>query len=527
MKYFIFRNNTVENLFQGFTAEFSGYDDISSWNEEADIFVWFYQAPIVFSNQDLAAAIRHIPDKIQLVANRIKKPFVVLTIECFFENSWVNADRIVRQAVVESNQLILELEEKLSNVYVVDFSEFSGQIEKKVDWRYYYISQSIISPSLAKRFAGWFQQKIAAILSGRKKCLVLDLDNTLWGGVLGEDGITGIQLGNTYPGNAFRDFQLGILEAARHGVILTICSKNNETDVIEAWEKHPGMIISKNQVSAYRINWNDKVTNIIELAEELNIGLDSMVFIDDNPVERGRVREFLPAVGVPEFPQKPYMLPDFIRSVYANYFQQHRLTKEDISKTDQYISNAKRREHKRTFADLDEYLASLDMKLSVQFADKILIPRIAQMTQKTNQFNLTTRRYSETHVVRFVEEGAWVIGLSVEDKFGDNGVTVASIIKIDRDAAIALIDSFLLSCRILGRGIEVAFLTFCLNLLFKEGIKKVNGTFIPTKKNGQARNFLENNGFKVIGEHPDGSKEYELELTGEIPIKPYYNFVIR
>jgi FkbH-like protein len=182
-----------------------------------------------------------------------------------------------------------------------------------LDWKYYYISQSLITPKLNASFNEWFERKLAAIQGKRKKCLVLDLDNTLWGGILGEDGIEGIKISDTYPGLAFRDFQESILEAANNGVILAVCSKNNEEDVLDVWEKHPYLILRQKHISAYRINWQDKATNIQELADELNIGLDSMVFIDDNPAERTRVQQTIPEVVVPDFPEHPHQMSAFFK----------------------------------------------------------------------------------------------------------------------------------------------------------------------------------------------------------------------
>lgn len=185
-----------------------------------------------------------------------------------------------------------------------------------------------------------------------KKCLVLDLDNTLWGGVLGEDGVEGIQLGNIYPGLAFYDFQKGLLELYKSGVILAVCSKNNESDVLECWTKHPSILINKKHLSSYRINWVDKPTNIRAIADELNIGLDSIVFIDDNPVERERVKFELPMVSVPDFPEQPYLLPDFLKSVHFQYFQIYQLTDEDQKKTEQYKTNVKRKVFSQKFKKL-------------------------------------------------------------------------------------------------------------------------------------------------------------------------------
>lgn len=203
-------------------------------------------------------------------------------------------------------------------------------------------SQMGINPKLASDFSCWFEDRLREISLCRKKCLVLDLDNTLWGGVLGEDGIDGIKIGGDYPGKAFLYFQEGLLELAKRGVILTICSKNNERDVLDLWEKNPFVLLRKEHFSAWRINWRNKADNIRELSEELNIGLDSLVFVDDNPTERELVRQMLPMVEVPEFPKQSYMLPDFLISLSDRYFRVYSVTEEDRRKTEQYKANASR-----------------------------------------------------------------------------------------------------------------------------------------------------------------------------------------
>jgi FkbH-like protein len=304
--------------------------------------------------------------------------------------------------------------------------------------------------------------------------------------------------------------------------MITVCSKNNENDVLEAFSNHPFQLIKTNHLSGYRINWQDKVTNIQELSEELNIGLDSMVFIDDNPIERERVKQMLPMVVVPDFPDHPYLMSDFFKQIYQEYFQLYKLTNEDKNKTQQYVANSKRIDFKRAFQNVDDYLASLEMVLDIMQADKFTISRISQMTQKTNQFNLTTKRYSDSDIYDFLDQSALVYCLSVRDKFGDNGVTVASIILI-KDGT-AYIDSFLLSCRILGRNIESAYLDFLINLVFKKDVKTMRATYIPSDKNRQTEFFYDNNGFELLETKENGEKEYKLNIVKERQIKDYYKF---
>lgn len=225
-----------------------------------------------------------------------------------------------------------------------------------------------IDPKFAGQFRAWFQKKIVSIALKRKKCLVLDLDNTLWSGVLGEDGVTGITISGDYPGKAFHYFQEAIKALKDNGVILTICSKNNPEDVEQVWMDNPYMVLKKEDFSAVRINWQDKATNIRELSEELNIGTDSMVFIDDNPTERELIKQMLPEVAVPEFPKQPYDLIPFIKQVADDYFRIYTLTDEDKKKTEQYKANAQRKQEEKKFINMEDYLASLQIEIDIENA---------------------------------------------------------------------------------------------------------------------------------------------------------------
>ena len=379
-----------------------------------------------------------------------------------------------------------------------------------------------MNPRLSKPFAEWFSRKLDEIALKRKKCLVLDLDNTLWGGVLGEDGIEGIKLGGDYPGKAFHYYQDALLELSKSGVILTVCSKNNEEDVLEAWEKNPFMVLKKDNFAAWRINWADKATNIKELAEELNIGLDSFVFVDDNPTERELIKQVLPMVEVPEFPAQPYELPQFFKDLVERYFRVYSLTNEDKQKTEQYKANAQRAQAQRSFVDFDAFLESLDIQITIEAANEFNIPRIAQMTQKTNQFNLTTKRYTDAEVRSLVQAGWKIWCISVADKFGDNGITGCIMVNGDT------FDTFLLSCRILGKGIEDAFIKKILSLLKESGVKTVLALYVPTAKNAQVKDFYERCGFTCVKEETDGRKSYVLDLlNADLKIKEFYHINLK
>ena len=521
MSLFVFRNNTVERFFPK-SYSFSGYDDISIVPSDVDGYVWFYQVPINYQYSASAEEIRGYEDKFAYVLAQIdvRKTIIALTIDDIYSIPLTDDDDSVQRAIGEYNAALFSAEKEHSNLKVLDYSEFSRHypISDLLDWKFYFISQMGINPKLTKDFLAWWNRKLDSIALKRKKCIVLDLDNTLWGGVLGEDGISGIKIGGDYPGKAFLFFQKSLLQLSKTGIILTVCSKNNESDVLEAWEKNPFMVLKKEHFSAYRINWTDKATNIRELAEELNIGLDSMVFIDDNPTERELIRQMLPMVSVPEFPAQPYELPMFFKRVVDEYFKVYSITEEDKKKTDQYKANAARAQAQKSFTDFGVFLKSLDIQMTVEAANEFNIPRIAQMTQKTNQFNLTTRRYTDSDIKGFLAAGWKIWCVSVADKFGDNGITGAIMVNGDE------IDSFLLSCRILGKGIEMAFLKYVLGILKDAGIKSVRSSYSPTAKNAQVCDFYDRFGMPCVNESGDGFKQYVSDLESiDLHIDAYYH----
>lgn len=524
---FVYRNYTVENLFPE-EAVFSGYDDVSHIPDSEPLLVWCFQVPIGFETEIKLSAVEAMWNRLLWIVDGMQpsQTLVVCRLLNLFDVRTTDGDHRLSNAVAAFNTKAQELALSNPKVKFLDISEYFSQFPKddRINWRFYFISQMVVAPSVAAGFKDWFEYRIKQINGVRKKCLVLDLDNTLWGGILGEDGIEGIKIGGDYPGNAFLYFQEALIELSKIGVILTVCSKNNESDVLEAWSKNPFIKLNQTYISAYRINWNNKADNIRELAAELNIGLDSMVFVDDNPAERELVRQQLPMVAVPEFPQKPYGLMTLYQTLVKDYFRTYELTEEDKQKTAQYKANAQRAQASAGFTNLTDYIKSLDIQIKLIPADKFNISRIAQMTQKTNQFNLTTQRYTEADISAFVEKGVYVYCISVSDKFGDNGITGAVI--INRNGNVADIDSLLLSCRILGKGIEDVFFKAMMNILKKEGMDEVRATYLPTAKNAQVANFYDNQGMTLVSESKDGQKQYTLRLCADYEIQDYYNITL-
>ncbi|MDR1373241.1 MAG: HAD-IIIC family phosphatase [Dysgonamonadaceae bacterium] len=512
MKYFIFRNYTIEPFFKDFEAEFSGYEDISVV-PDADRYVWWYFAPYKINNQTAAGEIENYGNLLEFTFCKIdaNKLVFVFTMQPIFCLNYQTKENTVNGAIINYNQKIRKLSEKYKNLKIVDFAEFvkmQGTVSLPlIDWKFYFFSQMPLNPKLANDFSHWFARQIETIELKRKKCIVLDLDNTLWGGILGEDGAEGIKIDETYPGNCFLFFQEYLLELVKNGIILTVCSKNNEQDVIDLWNDHPNLKIRKEQLAAWRINWNNKVENIREIAAELNIGLDSLVFVDDNPTERELVRQLLPQVETPDFPEKPYLFPEFVKMLTDRYFSIYEITKEDREKTQQYKENTERKQFESKFTNFDDYLRSLEIELTIENLSEMNIARFAQMTQKTNQFNLATKRYTESDLRDLDDNGAQIFGLRVKDRFGDNGLTGLLIITNYETA----IDTFLLSCRILGKGIENVFLQYVLMRLKEQGMKTISAKYIKTLKNCQVENFYEQNGF-ILNNYTEEIKNYLLSL---------------
>ncbi len=526
MKYFIYRNNTIESLFAGLQCEFSGYDDVSVVPSTSERYVWFYQPTFNIDTELLVEEVKSYYDKCCFVYNRIpkEKDFIIITLENIFSVNITDGDGALRTAIEDFNRKAYDMAIVKKNVKVFDFSRFISENKnlELVDWKFYFISQMALNPRLAKPFRQWFTSQIAGMEFKRKKCLVLDLDNTLWGGVLGEDGIEGIQIGGDYPGKAFLYFQKALLSLSKSGIILAVCSKNNEEDVLEAWEKNPFNALRKEHFSAYRINWHNKADNIIELSKELNIGLDSMVFVDDNPTERELVKQNLPMVSVPDFPEHPYDFPLFYSKLVRECFHIYNVTEEDKAKAEQYKANAERARVQSSFTDLSEYIKSLEICITIETANEFNVARIAQMIQKTNQFNLTTKRYAEADIRGFLEEDKKIWCVSVEDRFGDNGITGCIIIDGNK------IDTLLLSCRILGKEIEFAFVKTILSLLKTEGMHTIKAEYLPTSKNAQVADFYDRCGLLVEETREDGSKLYSIDLdNADLTVRDIYKIEIK
>jgi FkbH-like protein len=373
-----------------------------------------------------------------------------------------------------------------------------------------------VTPAAAPMYGDLVARLLAAKQGRSAKCLVLDLDNTAWGGVVGDDGLEGLVLGQgSALGEAYAAFQSYARELSRRGVILAVCSKNDEVNALEPFDKHPEMVLKRTDIASFVANWSDKASNIRMIAAELNIGLDSLVFIDDNPFERSLVRQELPMVSVPEVSDDPTDYPRAIAD--AGYFESLSITDEDRERTHQYQGNRARDALKASTTDLPAYLRGLEMELIWRPFDRIGLQRTVQLINKTNQFNLTTRRYTDEDVQALMENPqAFGLQLRLLDRFGDNGIIAIVIGRMQTNADL-LIDTWLMSCRVLGRQVEPT----TLNLIAAEGLrlgaKRLIGEYIPTKKNGMVKDHYVKLGFAVTETDPSGASRAMLHLAGFNP----------
>jgi FkbH-like protein len=362
--------------------------------------------------------------------------------------------------------------------------------------------------------------RIAAAMRGKGgRCLILDLDNTLWGGVIGDDGVEGIVLGEgDATGEAFVSVQRMALALRERGIVLAVSSKNDESNARKPFREHPEMLLKEDHIAVFKANWQDKAGNIRQIAEELNLGLDAMVFLDDNPVERGLVRRELPEVMVPELPEDPAL---YARTLAAGgYFEAVAVSDEDRKRADFYQTNAKRAQAKVASTDLEGYLKSLNMEMTVQPFDAVGRARIVQLINKSNQFNLTTRRYDQADIEAFEHDPtALTLQVRLSDIFGDNGM-ISVLICRPRSADVWEIDTWLMSCRVLGRGVERMVLNEILLHARERGIKSLVGVYRPTERNEMVRGHYEGLGFTLLSESDTGETDWVLSTTAEIPLAP-------
>jgi FkbH-like protein len=394
-------------------------------------------------------------------------------------------------------------------------------IERWQDDRQWHLAKLMIGPDVLPYAADIIARTLAAVRGTTRKCLVLDLDNTLWGGVIGDDGVDGIVIGQgSGRGEAFLAIQRLALALRQRGIILAVCSKNDDDVARAPFRDHPEMVLREDHIAAFVANWGDKATNLRAIAAALNIGLDALVFLDDNPVERAQVRGELPMVAVPEIGDDPALYPRMLAA--AGYFEAIAFAEDDRVRADAYRANAERAAFAGT-SDMAGYLASLEMVADVRGFDAVNRARITQLINKSNQFNLTTRRYTEPEVAAMEADRSLVtLQVRLVDRFGDNGMICVGILRPAADDAME-IDSWLMSCRVLGRRMEEAMLTAIVAAAKVRGVGRLIGHYRPSAKNRMVADHYQKLGFDLIERSDDGSSRWSLDIAGwvapDLPIK--------
>lgn len=407
-----------------------------------------------------------------------------------------------------------------TSVRILDCERLSALVGKRqwFDPRYWHLSRQAVSLQALPTLARHLSAVLAADLGLTRKCLVLDLDNTLWGGVIGEDGLAGIKLGGDYPGESFVAFQDAIRLLKQKGVILAVCSKNNEGDAREPFERHPEMRLKLADFAAFVANWEPKPDNLRRIAQTLGLGLDALVFVDDNPAECAAVRQALPEVDVLALPQDPSHYARFLLDYLG--FESASFTAEDVGRTDQYRARTEAVQLERNVGSIEELWQSLAMEASIAPINEVDLPRIVQLIGKTNQFNVTTRRHNQAQVEAFVRDPACIhFSLRLRDRFADHGL-VSLMIAVQRGAMLE-IDTWLMSCRVIGRSVERAMLSHLCQQAAARGVTGIRGKYLPTTKNSLVKTLFPDLGFKRSAESPQGDL-WEFDLTTQAPVTNDY-----
>ncbi|MEG1368207.1 MAG: HAD-IIIC family phosphatase [Hydrogenoanaerobacterium sp.] len=414
------------------------------------------------------------------------------------------------------NVLLMDEAQQNKRVYLIDLSALQNQLGRTVlfDEKYYCAAKMPLSLASLPYVAKQVLDVINALRGKIKKCIVLDLDNTLWGGVIGDDGMSGIQIGELGAGHAFTELQFWIRELKRRGVILTVCSKNNEDTAKEPFIKHPEMVLRLEDISMFVANWEDKASNIRYIQQTLNLGMDSFVFLDDNPFERNMVRSLIPEITVPELPEDPAQYLSYLKSL--NLFETTSFSEEDELRTKQYQSEIGRTTLQKQFESVNDYLISLEMKAEIKPFELFYYPRIAQLTQRSNQFNLRTIRYTESDIAALAENEQYItLYFTLQDKFGDHGLISVVILEKQKDETL-FINTWLMSCRVLKRGMEEFIVNKIIEKAKANGYYKIIGEYIKTPKNAMVEHLYDKMGFEPIG-----AGLYKIDTSQYVPMETY------
>ncbi len=405
------------------------------------------------------------------------------------------------------NYGLMELAQHTNNVFINDVALLQTRVGRRSAFsaQTYVNADLVFALDFLPELAKGAVDIVAASLGYGKKCLILDLDNTVWGGVIGDDGLEKIEIGDLGVGKAFTDFQWWVKQLKERGVVVAVCSKNDEQIAKEAFEKHPDMVLRLDDISVFLANWQTKPENIKRIQSILNINFDSMVFLDDSPFEREMVRQALPLVTVPDLPEDPSEYVPFLSSL--NLFEMASYSQEDAGRTQMYREEAKRKDLESSFSSEDEFLAGLGMRAIAGPFDAFIAPRVAQLSQRSNQFNLRTIRYSQGEIEKLpLDATIRTLAISLDDRVGSYGLISAIILRRQDDAYF--VDTWIMSCRVLKRGVETFALNKLAEICRQDGVERLIGEYLPTPKNGLVKDHYPNLGFAQLG-----GGRWELSLS--------------
>ena len=434
------------------------------------------------------------------IASRLRSRVIINTFPEINDSIFGNYAAKTRSSLVyqvrRTNLLLMELSQQVKDMYICDLASLQSDLGYRFlfDPKMYVNADMAYSIDFVPYIAKHITDIILSISGTFKKCLILDLDNTTWGGIIGDDGMEGIQVGYFGAGKIYTEIQLWAKQLKQRGIILAVCSKNTESIAKEPFESHPDMVLRMEDIAIFVANWETKVDNIRYIQSILNISFDSMVFVDDNPFEREMVKAGIPDLTVPDLPVDPAEYLIYLRSL--NLFETASFTGEDEHRTKQYQEEANRTILQQSFENEHDFLASLQMIADVKAFDTFTIPRVAQLTQRSNQFNLRTVRYTEEDIKHIsADADYYTISLSLADKFGDHGlIGIVILHKAQEDTLF--IDSWIMSCRVLKRGMEQFTLNMITELALAHGFRYIAGEYLPTKKNGIVMDHYKSLGFE-------------------------------
>ncbi len=495
---------------------FSQFHAVLIFWEAINLVEGIQEKSYLMTSKELGALKTKVESELELVLHNLRNVPMVL-INCFTSIAFDSCSLRSSPLRNLSKHLNSKLECKISsNQIIVDLDKVLAKVglNLAIDMRQFQSSKALYSIEFFKEYAKSIKPAFMAINGHSKKVLILDCDNTLWGGILGEDGFSRLQMSNeTLKGKVFHEVQSMLLGFKRNGILLALCSKNNMEDVDKVLDCHSEMLLKQNDFIAKKINWQDKASNIQELANELNLGLDSFVFVDDSGFEIGLVEKRLPQVRCIKVPKNLSEYPEVIKSL-GNIFFNLSVSNEDDYKTQLYKEERERKGQAKTFNSIDDYLASLNLEIKISWNSQDQVARIAQMSQKTNQFNLVTERYTESQILQMMKDPTYtLVTFSASDNFGDYGVSGLMIIQRDNSNHNSVsINSFLMSCRVIGRNIEFQFLDGVFQRLLSTGVKKISAKYLTTVKNKQVKFFYDSVQFYLTHEN-QMSREYELDLN--------------